>query len=239
MQALGLIETKGLIAAIESADAMLKAAQVTLVEKAYTGGGLVTVIVTGDVGAVKAAVDAGVAAVEELNHIALISQHVIARPHSDIEHIVGREIEDIQIIAAEEQPTAGENQLLESEEQLSVEENQQLESEEQLSVEENQLLESEEQPTVERKQLFEIEGQPIDRGEVQYKSKADAIMQSDLEKGLEFLQLMSVVELRKLAREYTRLGIAGRSISKANKELLIGEIYAYYKRQNDNPASDE
>ena len=62
MQALGMIETKGLIGAIESADTMLKAAEVTLLEKTHIGGGLVTVCVVGDVGAVKAAVDAGAAA---------------------------------------------------------------------------------------------------------------------------------------------------------------------------------
>jgi len=67
MQALGLIETKGLLASIEAADTMVKSADVSIIEKAYVGGGLVTIAVTGDVGAVKAAIEAGVAAVKNLN----------------------------------------------------------------------------------------------------------------------------------------------------------------------------
>lgn len=81
--ALGMIETKGLVGAIEAADAMVKAADVRLVGKVQVGGGLVTVMVRGDVGAVKAATDAGAAAASNVGD--LISVHVIPRPHSDIE----------------------------------------------------------------------------------------------------------------------------------------------------------
>lgn len=88
MQALGLIETRGLIAAVESADAMLKAADVALLEKTLVGGGLVTVAVTGEVSAVKAAVDAGAAAVRQLNMGLLISEHVIPRPHGELDDLV-------------------------------------------------------------------------------------------------------------------------------------------------------
>ena len=76
---LGMIETRGLIGAIEAADAMVKSANVQLVGKEQVGGGLVTVMVRGDVGAVKAATDAGAAAAEKVGE--LISVHVIARPH--------------------------------------------------------------------------------------------------------------------------------------------------------------
>jgi ethanolamine utilization protein EutM len=86
MQALGMIETKGLVASIEAADAMVKAANVVLIGKEQVGGGLVTVMVRGDVGAVKAAVDAGAAAAERVGE--LISIHVIPRPHSDVEMIL-------------------------------------------------------------------------------------------------------------------------------------------------------
>ena len=79
MQSLGMIETKGLVAAIEAADAMVKAANVTLIGKEQVGGGLVTVLVRGDVGAVKASVDAGAAAAERVGE--LVSIHVIPRPH--------------------------------------------------------------------------------------------------------------------------------------------------------------
>ena len=86
LNALGMIETKGLVGAIEAADAMVKAANVTLVGKEHVGGGLVAVLVRGDVGAVKAATDAGAAAAERVGE--LVSVHVIPRPHSEIEGIL-------------------------------------------------------------------------------------------------------------------------------------------------------
>ena len=84
--ALGMFETKGLVGAIEAADAMVKAANVTLIGKQQVGAGLVTVMVRGDVGAVKAATDAGAAAAENVGE--LISVHVIPRPHSEVEVIL-------------------------------------------------------------------------------------------------------------------------------------------------------
>jgi ethanolamine utilization protein EutM len=86
MSALGMVETKGLVGAIEAADAMVKAANVRLIGKVHVGGGLVTVMVRGDVGAVKAATDAGAAAAEKVGE--LVSVHVIPRPHSEIELIL-------------------------------------------------------------------------------------------------------------------------------------------------------
>ena len=82
----GMIETRGLVASIEAADAMLKAANVVLVGTEKIGSGLVSVMVRGDVGAVKAAVEAGSAAAERLGEI--IAVHVIPRPHSDVEKIL-------------------------------------------------------------------------------------------------------------------------------------------------------
>ena len=84
--ALGMIETKGLVGAIEAADAMVKSANVQLVGKEQVGGGLVTVLVRGDVGAVKAATDAGAAAAEKVGE--LISVYVIARPHTEVDNIL-------------------------------------------------------------------------------------------------------------------------------------------------------
>jgi len=84
--ALGMIETKGLVAAVEAADAMVKAANVSLIGKVLVGGGLVTIMVRGDVGAVKAATDAGAAAAERIGE--LVSVHVIPRPHGDVEFIL-------------------------------------------------------------------------------------------------------------------------------------------------------
>ncbi|WHY79532.1 ethanolamine utilization microcompartment protein EutM [Neobacillus sp. WH10] len=84
--ALGMIETKGLVGSIEAADAMLKAANVYMVGKEHVGGGLVTVMVRGDVGAVKAATDAGAAAAQRVGE--LISVHVIPRPHAEVEGVL-------------------------------------------------------------------------------------------------------------------------------------------------------
>ncbi len=85
-EALGMVETKGLIGSIEAADAMVKAANVHLTGKVHVGGGIVTVVVRGDVGAVKAATDAGAAAAQRVGE--LLSVHVIPRPHADVEFIL-------------------------------------------------------------------------------------------------------------------------------------------------------
>ncbi len=84
--ALGMIETKGLVGSIEAADAMVKAANVNIVGKVHVGGGIVTVLVRGDVGAVKAATDAGAAAAQRVGE--LLSVHVIPRPHAELEAIL-------------------------------------------------------------------------------------------------------------------------------------------------------
>ena len=85
-EALGMVETRGLTAAIEAADAMVKAAEVVLVGTEKIGSGLVTILVRGDVGAVKAATDAGAAAAERVGE--LLSVHVIPRPHNELELIL-------------------------------------------------------------------------------------------------------------------------------------------------------
>jgi len=85
-EALGMIETKGLVGAIEAADSMVKAANVTLIGYEKIGAALVTVMVRGDVGAVKAATDAGAAAAKRVGEV--VSVHVIPRPHTDVEKIL-------------------------------------------------------------------------------------------------------------------------------------------------------
>ncbi len=90
--ALGLIETKGLVGAVEAADAMVKAAHVRFLGKEKVGGGYVTVMVRGDVGAVKAATDAGAAAAERVGE--LVSVHVIPRPHEEIEILIPQRLDE-------------------------------------------------------------------------------------------------------------------------------------------------
>ncbi len=86
LEALGMVETKGLVGSVEAADAMVKAANVLLIGKEYIGAGYVTVMVRGDVGAVKAATDAGAAAARRVGE--LVSVHVIPRPHQEVEKIL-------------------------------------------------------------------------------------------------------------------------------------------------------
>ncbi len=101
-QALGLIETKGLVVAIEAADAMVKAAKVKLLGRQKVKSGLVAVMVAGDVGAVKAAVDAGTAAGQRVGTI--VSSHVIPRPHEDIDGIIPTEPEEKKPPATKRKP---------------------------------------------------------------------------------------------------------------------------------------
>ena len=91
-EALGMVETKGLTAAIEAADAMVKSANVQLVGYEKIGSGLITVVVRGDVGAVKAATDAGAGAANEVGEV--IATHVIPRPHTDVEAILPKAMKD-------------------------------------------------------------------------------------------------------------------------------------------------
>ena len=86
--ALGMVETRGLIGSVEAADAMVKAANVSLIAKEYIGAGYVTVLVRGDVGAVKASTDAGAAAARRVGE--LVSVHVIPRPHAEVERIISK-----------------------------------------------------------------------------------------------------------------------------------------------------
>jgi len=101
-QALGLIETKGLVTAIEAADAMVKAAKVKFLGRQKVKAGLVAVMVAGDVGAVKAAVDAGTAAGKKIGEI--VSSHVIPRPHGDIDFIIPSVTEEAKPVKEKKRP---------------------------------------------------------------------------------------------------------------------------------------
>lgn len=102
IEALGLIETKGFVGAVEAADAMVKAANVVLVGREYIGAGYVTVLCRGDVGAVKAATDAGAAAARRVGE--LVSVHVIPRPHRELEQV----LEAAGLMSGGQQLTGGE-----------------------------------------------------------------------------------------------------------------------------------
>lgn len=202
MQALGLIETRGLLPAVACADIMLKTAQVELVGKTFVGGGLVTVGVTGDVGAVKAAVAAGVTAVERFGPLSLVAQHIIPRPYQEIDCIVAQP----RIFSPSSEPTMGINQSLPQ--QKPPPEAAEPARDSAASIKPVQIM------------LPEFRKAGVDA----------AVANFGLEKSVAALQAFSVERLRNLAREYKALGIAGRAISKANKDLLIQKLREYYER---------
>lgn len=208
MQALGLIETRGLIAAVESADAMLKAADVALLEKTLVGGGLVTVAVTGEVSAVKAAVDAGAAAVRQLNMGLLISEHVIPRPHGELDDLVICSTPYKDRVAATDNEPISQPEVVEAVETPETTE------------------------TTETSEVVEI---PADVETIPLTK--DAVDRMAAEKGvravMKELQQCKVIKLRTLAREYKDFGIAGRLVSKADKKILLEEFKKYYGKKTD------
>ncbi len=119
LEALGMVETRGFVGAVEAADAMVKAANVRLIGTEYIGAGLVTVFVRGDVGAVKAATDAGAAAARRVGE--LVSVHVIPRPHPEVERILPNGGGVIEGEAREVRALSGEGvQALEAQETRSL-----------------------------------------------------------------------------------------------------------------------
>ena len=210
--ALGMIETKGLVGSIEAADAMVKAANVTLIGKVHVGGAYVTVMVRGDVGAVKAATDAGAAAAQRVGE--LISVHVIPRPHHEVEYILPSlpllDDDDYGPVSPSDGgETAPEPEALPVTEEEPAEEAEAVEE----PAEEAEVTE---EPAVE-KPAEEAEEKPVEE------------IGLDIAKELEGL---AVKELRKLARKTEGISIVGREISAANKQLLIKEITK--ARQNLN-----
>lgn len=207
MKALGLIETKGTLAAVEAADAMVKAADVTLVEKTRVGGGLVTITVTGDVAAVQAAVDAGVAAVERIAASSLAAKLVIPRPH-----------EELEILFTPKWPGGKTDPGVTDEEEL----------EEGAAV-------GETVEEVVGDVVGEVEESPhpalpekLDR------QTLDSIIEKyGIAEGMAMADGLKVTALRTLAREYGEIKISGREVSKANKQLLLEELKSYYEARND------
>ncbi|GAB6167900.1 BMC domain-containing protein [Clostridium carnis] len=230
MKALGLIETKGLLAAIESADTMLKAADVSIFDKTYVGGGLVSVAVTGDVGAVKAAVEAGVLAVKKLDSSLLVSEHVIPRPHEEIDNIIGikcttinidnsnikKEIEDIK-----EEYNYDDNNIKEN-----------CSNDESNVIVDNLFDNSFKDNTLKIDTLeneSKIHSNKVDLDNLQKDTIDNLVKESGIEKAIEILNKLKLTKIRNLANQYNDLGIENDAISKASKKSLITKIEEYYK----------
>lgn len=212
MQAIGMIETKGLLATIEAADAMVKSANVNILEKVYIGGGYVSVTVTGDVGAVKSAVDAGVSAVNRLGDNILVSHHVIARPHYELESII------------ETKPAI--ERLEESiEETVSCEV-----VEETIKEEINENIEEE----IISEALEEVEALEVVNNVMDLEFTKEELDKLVEEKGLdeafEILGNLKVSKIRKLAKEFKNIDITSKAISKEDKDSLLIRLRNYYKK---------
>ena len=254
MQALGFIETKGLLAAIESADAMLKAANVSLYDRTFTGGGLVTITVIGDVGAVKASVDAGAAAVMNLGQELLISVLVIPRPHEEVDRMMkadrklggndggddngGGGGDGAPAEEASEEETAEENEAeITAEEPETVADEKQPEAEihetpaESEAEEEAEAPEEAEHETEAPEEPAEAEDEAFDSRTLTKEGIDNIAAEKGINKAVEILQECKVVKLRNLARDYTGFGITGREVSKANKADLIEEFIKYYLKK--------
>lgn len=217
MQALGLIETYGLVPAIECADAMVKAANVTLVDKVLVKGGLVTVIIDGDVGAVKAATDAGAAAAQRVGKV--VSVHVIPRPHEEVGDKIIYPTPKKKI---NNQETA--KNVSVPEKKVETKEETIIENKEEVSKIVEKADEKTEAPVSEGISL------DIDLNELHKDDLDKLVEKSGFENVIEVLSKLKVTKLRNLAREFKDFGIAGRVISKADKNLLIEEFKKYYEQ---------
>ena len=205
MNALGMIETRGLVAAIEAADAMVKAANVTLSCKEQIGGGLVTVMVRGDVAAVKAATDAGAAAAERVGE--LISVHVIARPNEDLEGIL-------------EGPDDADDLPAEAPEDISPE-----------IKEESKSVEKKETPKPAAHKEVKASEEP--KAEKAAPKKAEKTSEkTDTENySEEYLKALSVPKLRQLAREIEIDNMSKADIRFAKKQELLEKIISFLKNR--------
>ena len=208
MKALGLIETKGTLAAVEAADAMVKAADVTLVEKTRVGGGLVTITVTGDVAAVQAAVDAGAAAVERIAASSLAAKLVIPRPH-----------EELEILFTPKGPGGKTDPGVTDETEPEAEDAAVGDAVEEVVKEVVKEVEETPHPALPEK----LDRQTLD----------SIIEKYGIAEGMAMADGLKVTALRTLAREYGELKISGREVSKANKQLLLEELKSYYEARND------
>ncbi len=210
--ALGLIETKGLIGAIEAADAMLKAANVKLVSKEKSTAALVTIKVVGEVAAVRAAVDAGTAAAQRVGQ--LVSAHVIPRPADELEFI----IYDQHVAAGTDSKKVKQKKKISSPGDYSLfEPNEEKEEQKIEEVSEEKELKEKVEEKLEAEEVSEIKVEDSEQSEIEVEKKEST---EDVPAKAE-LENLNVHELRHLARSFENFPIKGRDISKANRQKLL------------------
>lgn len=216
MQAIGMIETKGLLATIEAADAMVKSANVNILEKVYIGGGYVSVTVTGDVGAVKSAIDAGVSAVNRLGDNILVSHHVIARPHYDLESIIETKPAIERLEEAMEEKVLCE--IVEEATSKNVDETVEE------SISEEIINEGSEEV-----QVLEVLDKVIDL-DITKEELDKLVEEKGLDEAFKLLNDLKVSKIRKLAKEFKNLDVTSKTISKEDKGSLLNRLRNHYKK---------
>jgi microcompartment protein CcmL/EutN len=211
-QALGMVETRGLVAAVEAADAMVKAAKVTLVSKERVTGGLITILVAGETAAVKSAVDAGSAAAQRIGE--LVSTHVIPRPDDQINDIVAG-IEKAEVLVEPESKPSGAKRKKRKAEKKKVSEpgieKEKLEPEEIIT----ETPAEESTSTIER-----LKREALDDASLPDKKKKEKTAES-IKYSMPDLELLNVHQLRRFARSVEEFPIKGREISRANRTELL------------------
>jgi microcompartment protein CcmL/EutN len=209
-RALGMVETRGLIASIEAADAMVKAARVQLVGKEKIQGGLVTILVTGETAAVKSAVDAGAAAAQRVG--VLVSTHIIPRPDDQVDDIIG------EIKPAERKPRKQEEEIIPKIEPERIVKRREI-KEEEIIEEVKPVQKASSSSTIDRLKK-EALGKSITL-ETPVKTKSSAKFNFTMVE----LEVMNVHQLRRFARDIESFPIKGREISRANR----GELLDFFK----------
>ena len=211
-RALGMIETRGLVASIEAADAMVKAASVKLISKEKVQGGLVTILVVGETAAVKSAIDAGAAAAQRVGE--LVSTHIIPRPDDQIDDIVsgiqssGKEIKQEIKISLEKKPERKSRTIRVKEEEVEKE------------VEVKPVFKTTSSSTIDRlKQEALGETSSADSEKLSTGSVVKPVF------SMKELEVMNVHQLRRFARDVEEFPIKGREISRANR----GELLDFFK----------
>lgn len=224
MQAIGMIETKGLLATIEAADAMVKSANVNILEKVYIGGGYVSVTVTGDVGAVKSAVDAGVSAVNRLGDNILVSHHVIARPHYDLESILETKPAIERLEESIEEKVLCEMVEESIEEVISEIVDEAVEETLEESIDKEIINEGSEEV-----EALEILDKVIDL-DITKEELDKLVEEKGLDEAFKILEDLKVSKIRKLAKEFKDLDITSKTISKEDKGSLLNRLRNHYKK---------
>ena len=221
-EALGMIETKGLVGAVEASDAMVKAANVVLIGKTMVGGGLVTVMVKGDVGAVKAATEAGAVAANNVGE--LISVHVIPRPHEELTKILPGGEDDTPRSAKASSVVKSENIVEAKAKAIPALKVEIKPTEQKATKKKEKELETVKTEIITVKEAKAKAKKPTAKKEIKKKIEKAVALKVENKIVMSELEKMSVVNLRHYARQIVGLGISGRLISKANKETLLSEL---------------